>query len=36
VQSVETLRKALRAQPKTLALLLMRDHQQIFVPVRLS
>ena len=36
VQSVETLHKALRAQPRTLALLVLRDHQQIFVPVKLS
>ena len=36
VQSVDTLHNALRAQPKTLALLVMRDHQQIFVPVKLS
>jgi serine protease Do len=36
VQSVETLRRALRGKPKTLALLVQRDHQQIFVPVKLS
>jgi serine protease Do len=36
VQSVEGLKAHLRDHPKTLALLVLRDHQQIFVPVKLS
>ena len=36
VQRVEQVREALRAHPKSVALLVMRDGQQIFVPVSLG
>jgi len=36
VQSVETLRRAADGQQRTLALLVLRDQQQIFVPVKLA
>jgi serine protease Do len=36
VERVEQLREALRSRPKQVALLVMRDGQQIFVPVKLG
>jgi serine protease Do len=36
VKSVEQLREVLRGKPKTVALLVQRDNERIFVPVRLG
>jgi len=36
VQDVEQVRAALKSNPKQVALLVSRDGQQIFVPVRLG
>lgn len=36
LESVDTLRRQLKSKPKTLALLVQRDHQPIFVPLKLS
>ena len=36
VSSVEQVRDVLKAKPKSVALLVQRDRQQIFVPVNLG
>ena len=36
IESVEQVRDSLKGQPKQVALLLMRDGERIFVPVRLG
>lgn len=36
IQSIDTLRQVLQTQPKSVALLVLRDHQPIFVPVKLG